>query len=261
MKRITIGRNPQSDIVVDAYWETVSNEHADVELTDEGLCYRDHSTNGTLINKKRIHNASIVIYPRDEILLAGKWELRWEALQPFFNTQQPTVRQSVGRSTVRLDAAGNGGGQAQHGRPTENMGSGHGVSRPTEQSSPREANGLAENFGIENSHSQAEVDQALGKWNWGAFLSGWIWAVAHKCWWPLAILLVSWIPYLGIIASLCLAVYLGLNGSRIAWRSGKYADFEAFRKAQRSWAIAGVVLFVLGVIYTAFTVDAILSQI
>ena len=262
MKKITIGRNPQSDIVVDPYWETVSNEHADIELTDEGVCYHDHSTNGTLINKKRIHNASVIIFPRDEIMLAGKWELRWEAIQPFFQSPQNQQPQSTGRKTVQFNAGGKSESQARPGRETQHMaGSAATGHRNTQNASPQEANGLAENFGVENSYSQAEVDQALSRWNWGAFLCGWIWAVWHKCWWPLAVILVSWIPYVGIVVSLGVAVYLGLNGSRIAWRSGKYDDFDAFRKAQRTWTIVGIVLFILGIIYCAYTVDTLLSMI
>ena len=42
---ITIGRDPRCDIRVDARWDTVSNEHADIELRDGALLFYDHSSN------------------------------------------------------------------------------------------------------------------------------------------------------------------------------------------------------------------------
>ena len=83
-KKISIGRDPQSDIVVDDHWDTVSNEHADIELRDGNLIFYDHSSNGSVINKQKIHNTNVGIYPGDLIMLAGKYELKWDIINQHF---------------------------------------------------------------------------------------------------------------------------------------------------------------------------------
>ena len=201
--RITIGRDPQSDIVVDERWDTVSNEHSEIELRDGSLIYYDHSSNGTVINKQKIHNTNVGIYPGDIIMLAGKFELSWETISKYFpQSQRPTVirnvraeNSSVGRKTVQQ------GTNQQEMSPS---------SRATEQFTPRQHSFIqqgatvvgekSDNFGVENTYSQAEIDKEIEKWNWGAFFCSWIWAAFHKIYWPLFILIVGCIPYLGQVS-------------------------------------------------------------
>ena len=109
--------------------------------------------------------------------------------------------------------------------------------------------------------SQAEIDKAIAKWNWGAFFCTWLWGVFHKTYWPLLIVLVGCIPYVGLVASLCLAVYLGMNGSKIAWDKEVYKDFDSFKRAQRSWTIGGCVWFGVSLLATAYMVFFTLSML
>lgn len=245
--RISIGRDPQSDIVVDDRWDTVSNEHADIELLDGRLVYYDHSSNGTIINKQKIHNKNVGVYPGDVIMLAGKFELCWDVINRFFpQSQRPTVTRNV--RTEHADS-----------------------SRGTEQFTPRQQSfihqegsvvgGRIDNYGVENTYSQAEIDKEINKWNWGAFFCSWIWAAYHKIYWPLAVLIVGCIPYIGQIATLILSAYLGFTGSAKAWASGRYATFESFKAAQKKWAIIGVIVFVLGIVAEAFLVYHLLALV
>ena len=261
-KKISIGRDPQSDIVIDERWDTVSNEHAYIEERDGKLTFFDHSSNGTVINNQKIHNIDVGIYPGDVIMLAGKFELTWNVINRYFpQIQRPTVVRNV-RAEKDVDS----------GRKTvqrqENQQDPKG-SRPTEQIS-HQRQGIAQfassttgekisNYGVENAFSQAEIDQETQKWNWGAFFCTWIWAVYHKLYWPLAIVVVGCIPYLGQVAVLVLSVYLGYTGSEKAWNSGRYDTFEAYKSAQKKWAIAGIVVFILGIIVEAFLVFHLLS--
>lgn len=263
-KKISIGRNPQSDIVVDDRWDMVSNEHADIELRDGDLIFLDHSTNGTVINKQKIHNTNVGIYPGDLIMLAGKYELNWETINQYFpQSQRPTVIRnvraeipSVSRKTVQQDDSN-----------LQNSNS----SRATEQYTLRQHSFIQQgktivgerndNFGVENTYSQAEIDKEIGKWNWGAFFCSWIWAAYHKIYWPLAIIIVGCIPYLGQVAALVLSVYLGFTGSAKAWNSGRYTSFESYKSAQKKWTIVGVFLFVIYVIVEAFLVYHLLTLI
>ena len=124
-RKITIGRAPGSDIRIEERWDTVSNEHAEIESIDNGLLFYDHSSNGTSINGQKIHNTNVPIYPGDEILLAGVYRLDWEILERYFPTsRRPTVTKNIhgemGRSTVRKDVyTETDKGSRQSGRKTE----------------------------------------------------------------------------------------------------------------------------------------------
>ena len=97
-REVTIGRAPDCDILYGNDCPYVSNRHALIYFDGKQLVYKDTSTNGTLINKTRIHNRSVVIGTLadnqriniDEnmtILLAGKYPLRWETLGHYFPIQ------------------------------------------------------------------------------------------------------------------------------------------------------------------------------
>lgn len=94
-----------------------------------------------------------------------------------------------------------------------------------------------------NSYTPSE--QELSKWNWGAFMFNWIWAICHGIYWPLLIILVNFIPYVGAIISFGACVYLGINGTKMAWESKSWPSWESFQETQHKWAVA--ILWVLGI--------------
>lgn len=263
-RRITIGRASGSDIRIDERWDTVSNEHAEIEAIGNSLIFYDHSSNGTVVNGQKVRNTNVPVYPGDEILLAGVYKLDWEILERFFPaSRRPTVTKNIheeaGRGTVRKDFYNETDNtNRSSGRKTEvfdykKMDNGN-------DAGYRRSEGRDENYGQANVYSQAEIDKALEKWNWGAFFCTWLWGVFHRMYWPLLILVVACIPYVGQVCSLCLCVYMGLKGSRIAWDSGKYKDFESYKSAQRTWAIVGLIWFVVSVCISAFLVYNTLSM-
>ena len=264
-RRITIGRASGSDIRIDERWDTVSNEHAEIESIDNGLLFYDHSSNGTSINGQKIHNTNVPIYPGDEILLAGVYRLDWEILERYFPTsRRPTVTKNIhgemGRSTVRNDAYNNVDfNKRQGGRKTEAFDYNK-VNKERYSDNPP-VQGREEIYGQANAYSQAEIDKELEKWNWGAFFCTWLWGIFHRMYWPLLILVVAAIPYLGQVCSISLCVYMGLKGSRIAWDCGKYKDFESYKNAQRNWAIGGVIWFLISVSASAYVVYTTLSML
>ena len=75
MAQITIGRNAQSTITVDAQYNTVSGNHATISYDGSTYTLQDHSTNGTYVNGNRIHNASCQIRQGDHITLASQYVL------------------------------------------------------------------------------------------------------------------------------------------------------------------------------------------
>lgn len=81
------------------------------------------------------------------------------------------------------------------------------------------------------------LDPHVQGWNWGAFLAGPAWAVAHGLW-PLGLLLgvVFWLfPLPNLL--------LGRFGGGMAWRQRRFASVAEFAAVQRAWALGGLMLF------------------
>ena len=263
-KKISIGRNPVCTISVDERWDTVSNNHADIELDGDRLVFHDHSSNGTYIDNKKIHLESVEIHPGSDIKLAGAYTLDWETLKyhfpEYFSAQQPQTPsgdgQSFGHKTVKFSSDATGGNNGQHGRKTEAFSGKPGSGQDGEDTRYEDTK---ERFGVENKYSQADIDQALEQWSWGGFFCSWLYALVHKKYWPMLILLLVPIPYLGVVASLFLCVHLGMTGSRMAWGSGIYSDFDAYMSARKKWTLLGVLWFLLAIAVNAFCIYYVLS--
>lgn len=263
-ERITIGRDSRCDIVIDARWDTVSNQHADIERRGDCLIFYDHSSNGTIINNQKIHNRDIGIYPGDRIFLAGIFELEWNVINSYFpHVQRPTVARNIygedkpkmGRNTIPFAAPDHNNDRSGDGHKIEESG------KDSYRQKYKKGYKRSDDYGQVRTYTQAEIDRRIAQWNWGAFFCNWIWAVAHKKYAFLAIPLVTLIPYIGQFCLLCSCVYLGLKGSQIAWKSGIYKDFESYIHAQKIWTIAGLVWFIFYLIAVAYFLYRILSII
>ena len=78
----------------------------------------------------------------------------------------------------------------------------------------------------------------LDKFNWGAFLWTWIWALGHRAWvWAL----VGLIPIVGNFV-------LGFKGNKLAWENGNYASKEELRQKERRWVWAYLIFFVAWIV-------------
>lgn len=264
--KIKIGRSPDCNVVIDERWDTVSNDHADIELRNGALVYIDHSSNGTIINKQKIHNREVGIYPGDNIMLAGVYELKWDLISEYFpQSKRPTVtkniraeqNEDVSRKTAQVSASIST--NSKNTRKTEQFNAPQQRQHSFVQTGNQTIGHETNNYGKENAYSQAEIDSMLEKWNWGGFLSTWMWAIANRIFWPLLIIPVVFIPYLGQIALLVLSVYLGLYGSKMAWAKGKYSDFSAFVSSQKKWTFIGILVFISGLAVNAIIVYYLLQ--
>ena len=76
-------------------------------------------------------------------------------------------------------------------------------------------------------------DPRVNCWNWGAFLGGWAWALAHRSYGlGLVLLAFFWLfPLPNLV--------LGRFGGQLAWRSRTFSGVEEFQAVQRAWALAG----------------------
>ena len=95
----------------------------------------------------------------------------------------------------------------------------------------------------------AEIPPELDRWNWGAFFLNWIWGIGNSTF----IALLALVPLVNIV----MIFVLGVRGSRWAWQNGTWRDAEHFRRTQRNWAIAGLVVWVVGIGGCAATVGSI----
>lgn len=86
MKRITIGRAADNDIVYNN--SSVSGYHAYILINNGHVTLTDHSTNGTWINGKKLHNSTCNINKDDVILFPGNNRLIWDSIQNNINQTQ-----------------------------------------------------------------------------------------------------------------------------------------------------------------------------
>ena len=91
----------------------------------------------------------------------------------------------------------------------------------------------------------SDVPNEIKGWNWGAFFFNWIWGVCNGVYWPLILIVVNFIPYVGALISLGGCVALGINGNEWAWKGKSWSNIQEFKRVQHKWSIA--VLWVLGI--------------
>lgn len=231
--KVTIGRNPISDYCVPQNFDKVSNNHAEIEERDGRLILIDHSSNGTYVNGRKVHNAKVEITYGDKIILANTYTLSWSFIRGVFPeghfATRPIEMSFQGRATQIHNTPVN---------PVESF-------RDAEHQYPGDI--ISERGRVRNS------------WNWGAFLLGWIWAIGHSIIWPmyivigltiilvvlpmlvpLSLIITLWIYYLLIFA---LNIYLGVKGNFMAWDNGCYDNVAHFREKERKWTLAAIIVW------------------
>jgi len=109
---------------------------------------------------------------------------------------------------------------------------------------PRCGQGLKVEVTPENTSGQggsAIVPEEVKGWSWGAFALTWIWGIFNKVW--IAFLMFIPVPIFGLVW----AIILGVKGNEWAWRNKKWDSIEQFKDTQRSWNIAGIVIFAISI--------------
>jgi len=79
------------------------------------------------------------------------------------------------------------------------------------------------------------IPPRLDRWNWGAFFLNWIWGLGNSTY----IALLMFVPIVNIV----MIFVLGAKGSQLAWKNRLWRDEEHFRRTQRNWARAGLLIF------------------
>jgi hypothetical protein len=89
-------------------------------------------------------------------------------------------------------------------------------------------------------YAESQIPPEVRKWNWGAFMFNWIWGCGNGAY----LALLYFIPVFGwfVWPFVC-----GARGNIWAWKSGKFKDLDTFLTTQRTWNIAGIIMFCLWV--------------
>lgn len=90
----------------------------------------------------------------------------------------------------------------------------------------------------------AVIPREIRRWNWGAFLLGWIWAFGNGAT-GIAVLglLINLLGgLLFFLPNLIMWFVFGGMGNEWAWRSKRWDSIEHFRSTQRKWAWAGLIV-------------------
>ncbi|MDR1953764.1 MAG: hypothetical protein LBQ21_04725 [Clostridiales Family XIII bacterium] len=105
-----------------------------------------------------------------------------------------------------------------------------------------------------------EIPAEVRKWNWGAFMFGWIWGIGNHAYLTLLGLAAYVIVFIPTLLNLFLlsipfslfsivwAFICGGMGNRWAWKSGEFKDVETFLAVQKTWNKAGLVAFILSIV-------------
>lgn len=103
---------------------------------------------------------------------------------------------------------------------------------------------MAESVNTSGGGPLAVVPPEIDRWNWGAFLLNWFWGLFNHVF----IALLMFVPFVNIV----MIFVLGAKGSAWAWRAKRWESVEQFKRVQRAWAIAGVIVVAALAVFTAF---------
>lgn len=117
--------------------------------------------------------------------------------------------------------------------------------RNTPINSTSTATSSRQSVGTSSSIHTDGVPEEIKKWNWGAFFFNWLWGICNGVYWPLILIVVNFIPYVGPLITLGGCIALGINGNEWAWKAKSWSSVTEFKRVQHKWAIA--ILWVLGI--------------
>lgn len=92
-----------------------------------------------------------------------------------------------------------------------------------------------------------EVDSIIAKrFNWGAFLLGFIWGLFNKTYITLIVFIFCFLPKsLEYILILMCSIWFGIKGNTWAWQNKHWESIEHFHSVQKKWAIVGIIPFII----------------
>ena len=98
---------------------------------------------------------------------------------------------------------------------------------------------------------QATLPPELSGWNWGAFLLNWIWGIGNN----------SFLTFLMFVPCVNIAVpfVCGAKGNEWAWKNKRWESIQEFRRVQKKWTMAGLVVIVAAFVLIFVFLAAIMT--
>ena len=103
---------------------------------------------------------------------------------------------------------------------------------------------------------QVEDPKIIYKWNWGAFCFSWAWGIFNGIYWPIVIIPLNFVPYIGLVISICICFILGNKGNELAWKASRQKEISVvyFEKVQARWNKAGIIVFAIIMVVSLLSV-------
>lgn len=105
------------------------------------------------------------------------------------------------------------------------------------------------------------VPAKIKGWNWGAFLSIYLWCIVNRVWKGLLLFLIAFIPVIGTIIVFVFSIYFGMKGNEIAWRSRRWKSIQSFKRTQRILTIVSILIWILFIYSLPAIIEAALKSI
>ena len=107
MKKITVGRGNDCDIVIPDERDNVSRHHMVISFNLLGkMTISDTSSNGTFINERRmLKGTSIPVTRNDKIRLGDRWNFDWNLVKDPYVTMRKTIIAAASLLVVVIIAA------------------------------------------------------------------------------------------------------------------------------------------------------------
>ena len=103
--------------------------------------------------------------------------------------------------------------------------------------------------------------EKLNQFNWGACLLTPVWGLFNNTPAACLIILLGFIPYLGLLFAIIFSLYCGAKGNEWAWKNKEWKDIKHFHEVQKKWAIAGVLIELITIIIFSYTAMNLANQI
>lgn len=100
-----------------------------------------------------------------------------------------------------------------------------------------------------------EQEKFNNTFSWSGFLFNWIWLLGSRLYKKLWIILLLFIPIVNLFVAL---FWLGFNGREMAWKYGRWQDFNEFRKRQK--LLDKIALYYYGIILLIIIILMFVSE-
>ena len=108
-----------------------------------------------------------------------------------------------------------------------------------------------------------KVDNIIAKrFNWGAFFLSFIWGIFNKT--PITLIIFIFCIFPKSISNILIlicSIWFGIKGNTWAWQNKYWESVEHFHSIQKKWAMAGIILIVIMLLFAIIAVEFLMNQV